>query len=171
MKRTGFARLVCSNMMRYTVGWEFVLGIMPDIVDPILTTDPPASSTDILLQNNSLIASPSVHNKTEKNIHRSRRRNMIFKMPLNTREYILIIIIIITLLALLASLLAIKLCRKHDQRNSTTSPGKLSVWRMMHQTVAYRKFFSPRLFTRFIRQGPSVGMSLSRYSHGCGWTY
>jgi hypothetical protein len=141
---------------------------MPDIVDPILTTDPPASSTDILLQNNSLIASPSVHNKTEKNIHRSRRRNMIFKMPLNTREYILIIIIIITLLALLASLLSNKLWRKRVQCNPATRPGKLSVWRMMHQTVAHGKCFSPRLFNLFIRPGPSVGMSLSRYSHGSG---
>ncbi len=141
---------------------------MPDIVDPIVTPDPPVSSTEIPLQSNPLISSPSVHNKTKKNIRRSRRRNMIFKMPLNTREYILIIIIIITLLALLASLLSNKVWRKHVQCNPTTSPGKLSVWRMMHQTVAYQKFFSPTLLTRFIRQGPSVGMSLSRYSHGCG---
>jgi hypothetical protein len=89
-------------------------------------------------------------------------------MPLNTREYILLIIIIITLLALLASLLAIKLCRKHDQRNPITSPGKLSVWRMMHQTVSYRKFFSHPLFHLFIRQGLGVSVSLSRYSYGCG---
>jgi len=140
---------------------------MHDIADPIVVTpDPPASSTDIPLQSNPLISSPSVHNKTKKNIRRSRRRNMIFKMPLNTREYILLIII--TLLALLASLVAIKLWRKHVQCNPTTSPGKLSIWRMIHQTVVYGKFFSPRLFNLFIRQGTSVGLSLSRYSHGCG---
>ncbi len=138
---------------------------MRDIVDPIVTPDPSVSSTDIPLQSNPLISSPSVHNKTKKNIRRSRPRNMIFKMPLNTREYILIIIIIITLLT---SLLSNKLWRKHVQCNPATSSGKLSVWRMMHQTVAHGKCFSPRLFNLFIRQGPSVGMSLSRYSHGCG---
>ncbi len=136
-----------------------------------MTPDPPVSSTDIPLQIDSIISSPSVHNKTKKNIRRSRPRNMIFKMPLNTREYILIIIIIIiiiTLLALLASLLSNKLWRKRVQCNPATRPGKLSVWRMMHQTVAHGKCFSPRLFNLFIRPGPSVGMSLSRYSHGSG---
>ncbi|CAF4980858.1 unnamed protein product, partial [Rotaria socialis] len=91
---------------------------MRDIADPIMIEDSSTSLTDIALQYNPPISSPSVPNQTEKNIHRSSRMNTIFKMPLTLREYILLMII--TILATLASLLAIKLWNKYSQPNTTT---------------------------------------------------
>ncbi|CAF3605449.1 unnamed protein product [Rotaria socialis] len=95
--------------------------IMRDIADPIMIEDSSTSLTDIALQYNPPISSPSVSNQTDKNIHRSSRMNTIFRIPLTLREYILLMII--TILATLASLLAIKLWSKYSQPNTITVSG------------------------------------------------
>ncbi|CAF1460786.1 unnamed protein product, partial [Rotaria magnacalcarata] len=101
--------------------------IIPDIPDPVLTSDLSTSLIDVTLKNNRPISSPPVGKKTKPHAHRFRPIDLILKMKLNSRECVLLILLIISIiLALLAPVVTIKLFCKSIPCNTTMTSGKLS---------------------------------------------
>ncbi|CAF4540453.1 unnamed protein product [Rotaria socialis] len=94
--------------------------IIPDMPDPVLTSDLSTSLIDVTLKNNRPISSPPVGKKTKQHAHRFRPIDLILKMKLNTRECVLLILLVISIiLALLAPVVTIKLFCKSIPCNTT----------------------------------------------------